>query len=307
LEHIRDAVRMHRTLDPGSPQVVLDTTAARSTVVAAHGIDRARSLPPAESKGNSSFRLSHLLRPFHDSFPLPLGRAYSAPDPPNAAEEYTHISKRGSFVPVATSTSGNDLTSPVTSNPVFPTDPSLPLRDHTYPPSSSPGESSSSHGKILPLGVPWNVGVPSWLRSARRITAPGGSMGLTISAPQNLGSVHEIYSSPVTSSFDQSNGVPADLGYSVLETTEAMVDGEIMEKFRTAFAFDDKEVLLACMHLPITSVVSANLVVRLLWLSIQASTRFGSLICVLQLLLFQVHWSPQSENKGKFICLLPGW
>ncbi|KIM67036.1 glycosyltransferase family 1 protein [Scleroderma citrinum Foug A] len=246
LEHIRDAVRLHRALDPGSPQVVLDTTAARPTVVTAHGIDRARSLPTAESKGSYSFRLSHLLRPFHDPFPLPLGRAYSAPDPPNAAEEYEHISKRGSFVPVATSAPGNDLTSPITNNPVFPADSSLPLRDHTYPPSSSPGESSSSsQGKILPLGVPWNVGVPSWLRSARRTTAPGGSVSLTVSVSQNLGSVHEIYSSPVTSFPDQSNGAPADLGYSVLETTEAMVDGEIMEKFRTAFAFDDKEVLLA--------------------------------------------------------------
>lgn len=301
-------MRLHRALDPGSPQVVLDTTAARPTVVTAHGIDRARSLPTAESKGSYSFRLSHLLRPFHDPFPLPLGRAYSAPDPPNAAEEYEHISKRGSFVPVATSAPGNDLTSPITNNPVFPTDSPLPLRDHTYPPSSSPGESSSSsQGKILPLGVPWNVGVPSWLRSARRTTAPGGSVSLTVSVSQNLGSVHEIYSSPVTSFPDQSNGAPADLGYSVLETTEAMVDGEIMEKFRTAFAFDDKEVLLACMPFPLTSAMSTNLVARLLRLSIQASACFWSLICVVQLLLFQVHWSPQSENKGKFICPMPGW
>ncbi|KAL4069427.1 glycosyltransferase family 1 protein [Scleroderma citrinum] len=248
LEHIRDAVRMHRALAPGSPQTVLDTTAVKPAVVGAPGIDRARSLPTSESKSSSSFRFSLLLRPFQDSFSLPLGRMYGTSDPPNGSEEYTHISKRGTFVPIATSTPASGLISPVTTNPVLPTDPSLPLRDHTYPPTSSPSESPSSFPKILPSSVPWNVGVPSWLRSTRKTSSgsvPTSSVGSILSIPPNLGGVREIYSSPVASSSDQGNGAPADLGYSVLETTEAVVDGEIMEKFRTAFAFDEREALLA--------------------------------------------------------------
>ena len=117
---------------------------------------------------------------------------------------------------------------------------------------------------------------------------------------QNLESVHEVYSSVVTSSSEQgSNGAPTELGYSVLETTDAVVDGEIMEKFRTAFAFDEKEVLLACMFLPTVFIMTANLVKSLPRLFIQASTLAWSIICVIQLLLFQVHWPPYPKDKGK--------
>ena len=39
--------------------------------------------------------------------------------------------------------------------------------------------------------------------------------------------------------------VSTDLGFSVLETHEA-AEPEVVEKFRTTFAFDEKETLLGC-------------------------------------------------------------
>jgi sterol 3beta-glucosyltransferase len=39
---------------------------------------------------------------------------------------------------------------------------------------------------------------------------------------------------------------PADLAFSILETPNNTVDEEIAEKFRAAFAYDEKETLLGC-------------------------------------------------------------
>ncbi|KAG6335630.1 hypothetical protein ID866_3466, partial [Astraeus odoratus] len=245
LDHIRDAVRTYRTLTPASPQALLDTTTFKQ-FASGVGIDRTRSLSAADSKGGSSFRLSAFLRPFQESLPLPLGRMYSAPEPPNSAEEYTHISKRGTFVPVASPSypyTGNDVALSRSPTSVLTTEFSSHLHDHTYPPSSPTEATSSFPGKILPSGVPWNVGVPSWLRSGRKGTsssAPASSTSASLLASQNLEGVREIYSSP-----DHTVGASTDLGYSVLETADAVVDAEIAEKFRTAFAFDEREILLA--------------------------------------------------------------
>lgn len=232
LDHIRDAVRAHRV---------------------APGIDRARSLPTSDTKGATPFRLSLLLRPFHDTLPLPIGRMHSSPEPPNGADEYMHVSKRDTFIPITASPqsySGNELASPATSNstPSIPANNLTLVRDHTYPPTTSSIESSiPSPTRILPSGVPWNMGVPSWLRGARKIAGSSVSTTGVSSTPttsQSLGGVREIYSAPWHSSSDQPLGAATELGYSVLETAEAVVDSETTEKFRTAFAFDDREALL---------------------------------------------------------------
>ncbi|KAI6045078.1 glycosyltransferase family 1 protein [Pisolithus marmoratus] len=252
LDHIRDAVRTHRALAPGSPQTVLDTTVKLSAGVAP-GIDRARSLPTSDTKGATPSRLSLLLRPFHDSLPLPIGRMHSSPEPPNSSEEYTHVSKRGTFVPITSSPqsySSNELASPATYNstPAIPSSTPPLIRDHTYPPTTSSIEPNiSSPIKILQSGVPWNVGVPSWLRGPRKTAGSSISTtgtGPTPTASQSLGGVREIYSAPWQSASDQPLGAATELGYSVLETADAVVDSETTEKFRAAFAFDEKEILL---------------------------------------------------------------
>ena len=48
----------------------------------------------------------------------------------------------------------------------------------------------------------------------------------------------------------RSRCAPSELGYSVLETPEMAIDQEMIDKFRTVFAFDDKEALLGCKFLP---------------------------------------------------------
>ncbi|KAF8139999.1 glycosyltransferase family 1 protein [Boletus edulis] len=248
LEHIRGAVRNNRSSPAGSPHGLLDTTAARHSL-AAHNMDRARSPPSPDTKTNSSFRLSSLLRPLQESLPSTLSRIYSVPEPPAGAEDFTHISKRGgaSFVPLASSSlpfsPGNGNIAAASSNGLS-THPSS--RIHTYPPSTTVGDmnSASFPSKGLAASAPWNVGVPSWLKVPRKGMSATPSNTAVPSAflePQGDGGVREVYGS---STPGQCSGASSELGYSVLETSEAAVDQEMVDKFKTAFAFDDKETLL---------------------------------------------------------------
>jgi sterol 3beta-glucosyltransferase len=250
LEHIREVVRTNRSSPASSPHALLDTTAARHPL-AAHGMDRARSLPSPDVKTNSSFRLSFLLRPLQESLPSSLTRIYSAPEPPGGAEDFTHISKRGgaSFVPLTSSPlplSPNTGDIVATSPNGLSTDPSS--RIHTYPPSTSTGDlnSVSFMSKGLAASAPWNVGVPSWLKVPLKGVSPTTSNNAVPSAFPELqgdGGIREIYesSTPV-----QGSGASSELGYSVLETSEAAVDQEMADKFKASFAFADKETLLGC-------------------------------------------------------------
>jgi len=250
LEHIREVVRTNRSSPASSQHALLDTTAARYPLVA-HGMDRTRSLPSPDAKTNSSFRLSFLLRPLQESLPSTLTRIYSAPDPPGGAEDFTHISKQGgaSFVPLMSPplalspTTGNTAT---TSPNGLSTDPSS--RIHTYPPSTSTGDMNSASflSKGLAASAPWNVGVPSWLKVPRKGVSTATSNSVVPSTlPESQGNegIREVYES---STPGQGTGASSELGYSVLETSEAAVDQEMADKFKTAFAFDDKETLLGC-------------------------------------------------------------
>lgn len=250
LEHIREAVRINRSSPANSPHALLDTTTARHAL-AAQGMDRARSLPPPDAKTNSSFRLSFLLRPLQESLPSTLTRIYSASEPPGGAEDFTHISKQGggSFVPLTSSPlqlSPSSGSIPVASSNELSTDSSL--RIHTYPPSTPTGDTNpaSSLSKGLATSAAWNVGVPSWLKVPRKgvvTTASSGAVSSTFSESQGDGGVREVYESLNPG---QGSGASSELGYSVLETSEAMVDQGMADKFKAAFAFDDKETLLGC-------------------------------------------------------------
>ncbi|OAX44896.1 glycosyltransferase family 1 protein [Rhizopogon vinicolor AM-OR11-026] len=250
LEHIRDAVRTNRALIPRSPLALLDTTSTRTPLPSAtQGMDRAKSLPTPDTRFGSSFRLSSLLRPFQDSLPASLGRIHSAPEVPELTEgpdEYTHISKSpgSSLVPITTS-SPEPISSPGSSRTVHATSkPSTPVAtptDHTYPPSTDL-DSGASAKSTTPSG-PWNVGVPSWLKVSRtRATIPT-SMLNSLPASTGASGIREVYTAP-SAARPSSGSVQGDLGYSVLETPEAVVDPESSEKFRVAFAFDERETLL---------------------------------------------------------------
>jgi sterol 3beta-glucosyltransferase len=252
LDQIRDAVRASRVLPPlSSPQPVLDTTVARPPPAPVIPMDRAQSLPAVDlsSKTTSGFRLTSLLRPFHDNV-----RPMSSPIPERSdqGEDFTHISKRSgaSFVPFTSSPKSQEARLPSSEpRPLVGTSASnlTSTPEHTYPPSTPTNDFPSTS---------WNVGVPSWLKgSSRRVLGSPSSAGIVYSTPlvasTSLGGVSEVYSSTtLSSSMSRSRCAPSELGYSVLETPEVSIDQEMTDKFRTAFAFDDKEVLLGCKFLP---------------------------------------------------------
>ncbi|KAF7968189.1 hypothetical protein HWV62_31658 [Athelia sp. TMB] len=255
LDQIRDAVRSNRSLPPMSaPAIVLDTTASRPPPVS-EPIDRTRSLPTAEpAKASGGFRLTSFLRPFQDSSRT---TTLPAPDRPDHNEDFTHISKRtsSSFVPLTTCPKPIEEQLPSsemqTAQPVEASASSLTptpsVLEHTYPPSTPTNELPPSTSSS------WNVGMPGWLKgSSRRVLGTTGTSSTSYPSPlttsSSIGVVSEVYSPKMTSSMDSttSGGEFGELAYSVLETPETAVDHEAIEKFRAAFAFDEKETLLGC-------------------------------------------------------------
>jgi hypothetical protein len=65
--------------------------------------------------------------------------------------------------------------------------------------------------------------------------------------------VKEMYTSPTSSSLSSVSrfGTGGDLAFSILETPNIPVDAEATEKFRIAFAYDERETLLGCAYPPI--------------------------------------------------------
>ncbi|KAF7340015.1 Sterol 3-beta-glucosyltransferase [Mycena venus] len=245
LDQIRDAVRAHR-LQPerSSPQMLMDTTAPRPQPSSLP--DRTQSLPnPEHSKLPSSFSISSFLRPFQETMSLSRPST-STLSPTPESEGFTHISRRpnsASFVPVTTSPKSeldNSTAADAGSSPnsLTPTN----TTEHTYPPSPSVYRVDPDH----PLnsessGSGWSVGVPSWLRGPRRVF--GGSSDATATSP-SMG-VREVYSSTLAAPPPGSRGSGlGDLAFSVLESPDVPIDPEMTEKFRTVFAYDEKETLL---------------------------------------------------------------
>ncbi|KAG6919582.1 hypothetical protein DXG01_004246 [Tephrocybe rancida] len=214
---------------------VLDTTQPRHPAIP----DRTSSLPSetTSTKTSSVFRLTSLLRPFQDS----LGRT-AQPSVPEA-EDFTHISRRpdsASFVPITTSPPPMDDSETRRDQPgkLLATS----LNEHTYPPSTSASHIDPDHPSLSrESSNSWGVGVPSWLKGTRRVFGGSTSSDQTI-VPAG---VREMYSSTVISpSFPSSRSTMGDLTFSILETPDIPVDVETTEKFRAAFAYDEKETLL---------------------------------------------------------------
>ncbi|KAM6498379.1 glycosyltransferase family 1 protein [Amanita muscaria] len=246
LEQIRDAVRAYRTLPTtGHPQSVIDTTSSRSGTNFA--IERSATLPtePSSPKSTSVFRFTSLLRPFSSTTSSPNSGVSS----PESADDFTHISKRAdssSFIPVTYSTTPAVSSSGPSRGQQASTDPAKASTGHTYPPSTSfssvhPDKSSLSRES----NSSWSVGVPSWLKPPRRIFGGPTTSSYPPLPSFDIAGVREIYSSMSPTS---ARPPGSDMTYSVLETPEAVVDLDTTEKFRTAFAYDEKETLLG--HFP---------------------------------------------------------
>ena len=252
LDQIRDAVRTYRTScnlpENASYPAVLDTTVSRIPITPDRTV---YTLSEAVSpKPTSGFRLASIFRPFTDTL-ASVNRTSTSPlELQN--DDYTHISRKpdsSSFIPITTSPKPiADAPSPRRPNEgsstVRHSTQSLPPPDHTYPPST-PSSSISPNHSYLSRDNSWSVGVPSWLKSTRRVFGP--PLGMDSTATSNSTLVKEVYSSAASSpgpiSFPSIGG---EMAFSILETPDMRPDQETAEKFRTAFAYDEKETLLGC-------------------------------------------------------------
>lgn len=284
LDQIRDAVRTYRTLpERGSPQMVLDTTVPRAPPAP---ISHTQSMPADANvlRTSSGFRLTSLLQGISLSRPV---SNTTIPESASENEDFTHISRRpnSSFIPVTTSPKPMDG---------FPSSPELSdsLRhhmqqeqhertssksltptpgtyDHTYPPSTSSSYYDPNHPSLSreSSGSSWSVGMPSWLKGSRRVFGSGTAADSTVSAP--TAGVREMYSSTLSPAPHSRSSGLADMAFSVLETPEIPVDEEAIEKFRTAFAYDEKETLLGCASFSASLYNASSLVlVRFPWLDL---------------------------------------
>ena len=258
LDQIRDAVRTYRAScilpENSSPPAVLDTTVSRTptTDSVVHALPE-----PASPKATSGFRLASIFRPFADSLAV-VNRPSTLPS--ELQNDYTHVSRKldsSSFIPITTSptTMSSNPTADAPSSPkpnesnsiMRHSTQSLPPPDHTYPPST-PSSSISPNNSYLSRddSNSWAVGVPSWLRSSRRVFGP--SQG-NPTATFNSSLVREVYSSATSLPGPISRPSSAgEMTFSILETPDMKPDQETAEKFRAAFAYDDKETLLGCAY-----------------------------------------------------------
>ncbi|EEB92571.1 hypothetical protein MPER_08897, partial [Moniliophthora perniciosa FA553] len=201
------------------------------------------------SSSSSLFRITSLLRPFSE--PRSSSTVATSGFVAGGAEEFTHISRRpdsSSFVPVTTSSSPTppkgdpqNRTQPSAYDILTPT-PSNVGVDHTYPPSTS----ASTAGLESPPSLPHRPSTITWLKASKpRVLSFGSNTSEAIQVAPPGGKVREMYSSTSGSTGTGSrwSGV-GDLAYSVLENPGNPVDDDTVERFRAAFAYDEKETLL---------------------------------------------------------------
>ena len=265
LEQIRDLVRSYKQSPTQVTSVeVKDTTAVRiGSVALGHAADK--PINTAESKG-SNFKIASLFKTFTSGDTVSNHTEPLAPL--DSHHSFTDVDDPLSLLQDESSSSVSTLHGRPTPLPIVPSHPGPPGRtippaqsksapdglkystpntlsscsDHTYPPPPSPGASPLSHGEQLGS---WNVSVPSWLR------VPGRRVFSNINILQSSSSatgdrVQEVYSS---SSVDAS-GDSSNMGFSIIEAREAAGDPDVVAKFRSSFALDEKEALLGCMDLP---------------------------------------------------------
>lgn len=303
IDQIRDAVRAYRLLpERGSPQMVLDTTVARHMLTSS---DRAATAPAEPTTRTTSvFSLTSLLRPLQET----LTRT-SAPPPdtdnrPSAqtmsdssldAEEFTHVSRRAdsSFVPITSSPQSMLPEDGIPKNLTL----TAAANDHTYPPSTSTSPVDPDYHSLSREGSSWSVGVPSWLKGTRRVF--GASAGSEQTITQDPSTVREMYSSTMITSLPSSRSTMGDMVFSVLETPEIAVDADTTEKFRAAFAYDEKEILLGCAYRRFRfPPCCLNMFIRFSRIYLQTSSSARQALYLHQLLLLQICWAFICTNQS---------
>lgn len=231
LEEIRSAWRLARTRPhPFAEETIRDTTAHRAatapptaipsptyTLVHTESSPVGTSLLSRDRLSTPGNRLSALLKPFSTT------------------------SLQGSQVTVPTQFTRNS--SEETADTSIKAH-SMPL-DHTYPPSNA--QQPSHGGESGGIKYSWNVPVPSWLKNqSRRLFTMGAGVD------EGQSEVPGIYTSTSPSSSE-----PNELGFSILDGVESgTADPVAVEKFRTTFALDEKETLIAGMSFPTNTMRS---------------------------------------------------
>jgi sterol 3beta-glucosyltransferase len=241
IERIRDVVRNVRNVPEGEhAPTVLDTTAARNSVI----IERSNTtteISPARSSF-SSFRLSSILRPISDT--ISLARSTSNPEPSVKSEDFTHISRQtNSFIPITDSPKSEDISAVLPASTQRTAEDASNSQtqsfDHTYPPSTPPQSTCPDYPSLRSNS--WGVGMPSWLKTRRMFSSGSQVQSLSASA-----GVKEVYSSTTVIPSNTTSKGGLDMAFSILETPDIPIDTDATEKFRAAFAYDEKETLLGC-------------------------------------------------------------
>ncbi|KZT22136.1 glycosyltransferase family 1 protein [Neolentinus lepideus HHB14362 ss-1] len=254
LEQIREVIRKYRAISQSSsPQPIMDTTLPRMVNISSNpgdqtAIERTLSLPVADqiSKAYSAFRLPSI---------WPVSRTASVSEQPNTAdnEEFTYISKRksvSSFIPFATSPKGEKFQLPPADSgrtgESFEGSSRISSglsSDHTYPPHPLPSDTFNAIGADNGGGR-W--GVPAWFKVPSRSVFTFSSNPV----PEHATTMPATPISSVSGSFLNSS-LPSvlprrisELGFSILDQPGSAVEPDMQEKFRTYFAFDERETLL---------------------------------------------------------------
>lgn len=246
LDQIRDSVKAYKPYHQNSSttsEIVHDTTGLRPSSSVGQVLDRTVSLPVApEPTVRSSYglniKLSSLLRPFASDSATPVLAQLSKLGDGSQLKGLgltTSPSTMSMKTPQSSKTAA-DSTPP----PSQPDAGTVKLSEyhHTYPPPPSPlADLIALPLRDNPSGSSWSV--PAWLKgpSRRVFSIPSASSSGTTFSRKGIS---EIITNP-----RGPEGTTSDYGFSVLETKD-VAEPEVMEKFRSAFAFGEKEQLLGC-------------------------------------------------------------
>lgn len=187
------------------------TTSPAKTPASIEGYPASTSLLSRDRLSIPSNRLSALLKPFSSSSSQSSQATVPTQSTPGSSEETASASTK---IP-------------------------SPPPDHTYPPSTVHHSSHSSESGGIKYS--WSVPVPSWLRNqSRRLFTTGTGVD------EAQSEVSGVYTSISPSSSEHN-----ELGFSILDGVESgTVDPVAVEKFRTTFALDEKETLIAGRYFP---------------------------------------------------------
>jgi sterol 3beta-glucosyltransferase len=222
LQQIRDILSSHRH-ETEQTAAVKDTTMkshTRPTSQDFEALERTQSSPlPAVQR---SSRIGTFFKAFANESAPAMVHNTSAPEVPTAKDN-------GKTAELADITTSPSMLSSELSSSSF---------DHTYPPSPSPPAME------LHQDTSWGVSVPSWLKGSSLKSLAARSLPTLIRGRN--GQVSEVYTaSPAPMDPENSRE------FTVIDAQpDTGVDPDDEEKFRHAFAMDERETLLECMFNP---------------------------------------------------------